>query len=726
MAKFVIAGYANCPRFAKIELLCDQLSISLPSFAVHKIVKHPSEWNSWLENVCAQNSWSHDKAKPLVWRELLDRGGKGFYIGAFNEFVEFVAGYYGVTYSLSSIDACAIAKENLETKKELMEEEQEALAQITPLIVCITNASSPIAYYFLPRLMSGEVFGQETEIQLKLLDSLDNLENLQGLKMEIEDGGHPLFRGVQIFSDPKLAFQDAKFILSFDEVDSQPARRRSDLLEAYANIFKNYADVLNEIYGGPEEKEEEEEEKEGEADRYQQSVIKFKEGPDELEPEYRREEDGDAEGGTGTNKMTNLDVNKEHEEEGGEEEEPEVTFILAGPGPVTIQAQTLLDWRGKDYRFIKDAEGEEEEEDVGEGGNGIEEGEVKEGEKRRKKKRKLLAEFCRVIPFVGFEETLVKSFLAKKMRVRVDDIADVVVWGVTNLNVHPDLTWARVHSHKSCVYGPEWYSDPILPKIYERMWLEEYTMFMREFMLGHRCGTNLAVQSAKMVERQKPNAKMRKMQEQEFKGMGSTRTKALPHLPYLTYVDSICLFFNNYLRGSDPMRFFSCGVVSDGSYGVPAGLVFSFPCSFVSPRKIKIIGDLKADPSSELSEANPGDQGAASRRGSSASTSDLSPDASAAIARMAAQMKQACQKIGLFPVLPSAESVERMRIDRLDFYRRGWRMAEDEWSLTSLQDADFTRISTAIGLREKTQSKIWPKRKLQEGVEAGVVQGLVG
>ena len=28
--------------------------------------------------------------------------------------------------------------------------------------------------------------------------------------MEIEDGGHPLFRGVDIFSDPKMAFQDAK------------------------------------------------------------------------------------------------------------------------------------------------------------------------------------------------------------------------------------------------------------------------------------------------------------------------------------------------------------------------------------------------------------------------------------------------------------------------------------------------------------------------------------
>ena len=61
-------------------------------------------------------------AKPLAWRELLDRGGKGFYIGAFNEFVEFAAGFYGVTFPLTSIDACAIAKENLDTKIEVRRE----------------------------------------------------------------------------------------------------------------------------------------------------------------------------------------------------------------------------------------------------------------------------------------------------------------------------------------------------------------------------------------------------------------------------------------------------------------------------------------------------------------------------------------------------------------------------------------------------------------------------
>jgi len=324
-----------------------------------------------------------------------------------------------------------------------------------------------------------------------------------------------------------------------------------------------------------------------------------------------------------------------------------VTFLLAGPGPVTVQAQVLLNWGGE--------------------GGGRDLG--------------AMARICRVIAVSGFEETLVKSFLAKKMRVRVQDVTDVVVWGVTNVNVHPDLTHARAYNHASCVHGPEWYSQPVLPKIFERIWLEEYTLFMREFMLGHRCGTNLAVQSAKMVQRQKASTKMRKVQEQEFKDVGSTSAKALSRSPYLTYVDSLCLFFNNYLRGSDPTRFYSCGVASDGSYGVPPGLFFSFPCSFVTPRRIAIIPDLP-----------------------------LTDDAAKAVARMAAQMTQACQKVGVIPVLPSEASVERMRLEQLDSYRRGWRRAEDEWSLYSLQDADFTRISTAVGLRAKTESKIWAKK----------------
>jgi hypothetical protein len=37
MAKFVIAGRADCPRFARAEMLADHLAASLPHFRVHKV-----------------------------------------------------------------------------------------------------------------------------------------------------------------------------------------------------------------------------------------------------------------------------------------------------------------------------------------------------------------------------------------------------------------------------------------------------------------------------------------------------------------------------------------------------------------------------------------------------------------------------------------------------------------------------------------------------------------
>lgn len=48
----------------------------------------PEEWEGWLQNVCSENNWTHSKS-PIVWRELVERGGKGLYVGGFNEFMEY-------------------------------------------------------------------------------------------------------------------------------------------------------------------------------------------------------------------------------------------------------------------------------------------------------------------------------------------------------------------------------------------------------------------------------------------------------------------------------------------------------------------------------------------------------------------------------------------------------------------------------------------------------------
>ncbi|MBN3303706.1 MDH1B dehydrogenase, partial [Amia calva] len=87
MAGFVLAGKADCPYYAKAELLADVLQRNLPSCSIHKICKHPEDWEQWLQDTCEKNGWKH-KRSPIIWRELVDRGGKGLFLGSFSDFME--------------------------------------------------------------------------------------------------------------------------------------------------------------------------------------------------------------------------------------------------------------------------------------------------------------------------------------------------------------------------------------------------------------------------------------------------------------------------------------------------------------------------------------------------------------------------------------------------------------------------------------------------------------
>ncbi|CAI5638057.1 unnamed protein product [Oreochromis niloticus] len=87
MAKFVLAGKTDCPYYAKAELLADTLQQCLPDFKIHKISILPDEWKEWLGATCEKNKWKHE-GSPLVWRELVEQGGKGMLLGGFNDFLE--------------------------------------------------------------------------------------------------------------------------------------------------------------------------------------------------------------------------------------------------------------------------------------------------------------------------------------------------------------------------------------------------------------------------------------------------------------------------------------------------------------------------------------------------------------------------------------------------------------------------------------------------------------
>uniref|UniRef100_A0A8D0G7V9 Putative malate dehydrogenase 1B n=1 Tax=Sphenodon punctatus TaxID=8508 RepID=A0A8D0G7V9_SPHPU len=115
------------------ELLADYLQKNLPNFRIHKIAQHPDNWEQWLVDICEKNGWKH-KHSPIIWRELLDRGGKGLLLGGFNDFLEHAQHYYGITSYMLSEEMLRIAEENLQTNIDI-EKEEEELKRIKDVII---------------------------------------------------------------------------------------------------------------------------------------------------------------------------------------------------------------------------------------------------------------------------------------------------------------------------------------------------------------------------------------------------------------------------------------------------------------------------------------------------------------------------------------------------------------------------------------------------------------
>lgn len=196
--------------------------------------------------MCKERGWSHTKS-PVVWRELIDRGGKGLLIGGANEFQEYTYGYYGIKSPLKSTDMTKIAKENLKTKEEIDKEEAEFRAQSNPVHVCISGAAASMAYGMINALARGDCLGSDTEISLRLLDSEENVAALRGVEMEAFDLACPLLRKIQVMSDAKEAFTDCSVIVLLDELVQEEDESQEDWLKKNHKQFDVYAEAINNV-----------------------------------------------------------------------------------------------------------------------------------------------------------------------------------------------------------------------------------------------------------------------------------------------------------------------------------------------------------------------------------------------------------------------------------------------------------------------------------------------
>lgn len=122
--------------------------------------------------------------------------------------------------------------------------EQGGWAEQAPIQVVVTGAAGNIGGYMAPLVASGEAFG-DRDVNLRLLEIPAAMQVAEGVAEELKDGAYPYLAGVDIFDDPKKAFEGANRAVLIGSRPRGPGMERAELLEANGGIFKQQGDALH-------------------------------------------------------------------------------------------------------------------------------------------------------------------------------------------------------------------------------------------------------------------------------------------------------------------------------------------------------------------------------------------------------------------------------------------------------------------------------------------------
>ncbi|NJN95471.1 MAG: malate dehydrogenase [Anaerolineales bacterium] len=110
--------------------------------------------------------------------------------------------------------------------------------------VAVTGAAGQIGYAMLFRLASGEIFGHDTRVALRLLEVTPVLKALEGVVMELDDCAFPLLDSVTISDDANVAFDGVNWALLVGSKPRGKGMERSDLIRDNGPIFVGQGQAL--------------------------------------------------------------------------------------------------------------------------------------------------------------------------------------------------------------------------------------------------------------------------------------------------------------------------------------------------------------------------------------------------------------------------------------------------------------------------------------------------
>ena len=119
--------------------------------------------------------------------------------------------------------------------------------------VAVTGGAGQIAYSLLPRLISGETFGKDTKVNLRLIEIPQVVDKLEGTIMELVDCGFKQTGSLKATTDIKEGVEDAHWVLLVGSIprgivfEGKKIEERSDLLRINGGIFTSQGEAVGEL-----------------------------------------------------------------------------------------------------------------------------------------------------------------------------------------------------------------------------------------------------------------------------------------------------------------------------------------------------------------------------------------------------------------------------------------------------------------------------------------------
>lgn len=114
-----------------------------------------------------------------------------------------------------------------------------------PIKVAITGAAGQIGYAMLFRIASGDMFGKDRPVELRLLELPAALPALHGVIMELEDCAFPLLKNIVATDDVNVAMEGVNWAVLVGSVPRKAGMERGDLLQINGGIFRTQGRAIN-------------------------------------------------------------------------------------------------------------------------------------------------------------------------------------------------------------------------------------------------------------------------------------------------------------------------------------------------------------------------------------------------------------------------------------------------------------------------------------------------